>query len=95
MREQQQLLTQLLQRPSIDITGAYIDQLVLNLYDGPGLIDTFVDDMEIGPVFQVPESVAETAPPRAVGTPARPAMARRTGEVQLKGNQLYVSGKHS
>src|SRR4051794_1452032 len=44
LREQQQLLTHRLGRPVVT-TGAYVDQLVLNLYDGPGLTEVWIDDL--------------------------------------------------
>ncbi|MFO0926339.1 MAG: hypothetical protein U0736_04775 [Gemmataceae bacterium] len=91
LREQGQLLTHRLGR-AVDTTAAYIDQLVLNLYDGPGTVDVWVDDLEVGPVEDTRPVLPEPTPrPAAVAT-ARPA-ARRTGEVQLRGNQLLVNGK--
>jgi hypothetical protein len=91
LREQQQLLTNKLGR-DIVTAGAYIDQLMLNVYDGPGLTDVWIDDLEVGPVL---ENKTIAPAPKAgpsggiVGEPA----GRRTGEVELRGNQLLVSGK--
>lgn len=93
LREQQQLLTHRLGR-AVDSTAAYIDQLVLNLYDGPGAVDVWIDDLEVGPVEDTRPSPVEPTPrpgPTAA-TPARPA-GRRSGEIQLRGNQLLVEGK--
>jgi hypothetical protein len=92
LREQQQLLALKLGR-AVVTAGAYVDQLVLNVYDGPGLTDVWIDDLEVGPVLDhkplvKPEAVTDHGPgPRASD------VARRSGEVQLQGNQLVVSGK--
>ena len=52
LREQQHLLAHQ-QNRAIDTTEAFIDQVVLNVFDGPGLTDVFIDDLEIGPVMEV------------------------------------------
>jgi hypothetical protein len=88
LQEQQQLLAHKLGRP-ITTEGAYISQLVLNLYDGPGLTDVWIDDLEIGPVF---EGATPAAPEPAPGGVAAP-VERRTAQVALQANQLLVSGK--
>ena len=36
----------------VDTTGAYIDSLVLNVYAGPGVTETWIDDLEISPVLK-------------------------------------------
>jgi hypothetical protein len=89
LREQQQLLAHQ-QNRAIDTTGAYIDQIVLNVFDGPGLTDVYIDDLEIGPVFREPVAIASPSPKSAV--PGR-GMALAKGDVQLKGSQLWVDGK--
>ncbi len=53
LRQQQQLLSSKLKREIIT-TDAYIDQLVLNVYAGPGDTKVWIDDLEIGPVFDPP-----------------------------------------
>lgn len=88
LREQQQLLTRDLRREIIT-TGAYIDRLVLNVYDGPGQIDVWIDDLSIGPVEETKRPVAEAAPASRAGAPA----ARRGAAVQVRGNQLWVNGE--
>jgi hypothetical protein len=92
LREQKQLLTNKLGR-EVDTTGAYIDQLVLNVCDGPGVIDVWIDDLEVGPVLDTkvaaPVPVARTTP----GVPNATPVNRRAAEVQVLGNQLKVSGK--
>ncbi len=92
LREQQQLLTNKLGRDVIT-AGAYIDQLVLNVYDGPGMTDVWIDDLEVGPVLEnkpMTPTPSAGAPGAVVG--GEPP-GRRAGEVELRGNQLLVSGK--
>src|SRR5690606_17725154 len=43
LRDRQQALRIRLGR-DVDITGAYVDRLILNLYTGPGQTDVFIDD---------------------------------------------------
>ncbi|HZY89290.1 MAG TPA: hypothetical protein VFE78_30995, partial [Gemmataceae bacterium] len=53
LREQQQLLQTDLKR-DVDVSDAYVDRIVLNLYGGPGATDVWVDDLEAGPVTEMP-----------------------------------------
>lgn len=90
LREQQQLLTAQLGR-TIDATGAYIDQLVLNVCDGTGIIDIWIDDLEVGPVE---EPIARAPVPQASPASRAPTSSpRRSTEAHLRGNQLFVNGK--
>ena len=60
------------------VGGAYIDQFVLNVFDGPGLTDVYIDDLEIGPVLQSESSsVAETTNPTVIARPTGSAATRR------------------
>jgi hypothetical protein len=70
--------------------GAYIDQLVLNVWSGKGTTQVWIDDLEVSPVDEVkrPADPIATTP-----TPGTPAVNRRTDAVQLNGNQLLVDGK--
>ena len=88
LREQQQLLAHQ-QNRAIDTTDAYIDQIVLNVCDGPGLTDVYIDDLEIGPVLDA----APVPSPKVVAVPGGRPVGRRGGEVELKGSQLWVDGK--
>jgi hypothetical protein len=90
LREQEQLLCAELKRPVVT-ADAYVDRIVLNLYAGPGLTDVWTDDLEVGPVFDTHSP--STAPSGSRSVPSRPAVNRRATEVQLKGNQLLVSGQ--
>jgi hypothetical protein len=87
LREQQQILQAELKRP-VDVTDAYVDRLVLNLYSGPGLTEVWVDDLEVGPLVE-----SKPVAPAARGVTARPAVNRRTAVVSLEGNKLLVSNK--
>src|SRR6185437_6604309 len=57
LRQQQQLLSNTLKR-EINITDAYVDQLVLNVYSGPGETHVWIDDLEAGPAFDTPSPTA-------------------------------------
>ena len=35
---------------AVNTDGAYIDRLILNVYTGPGTVEIWVDDLDIGPV---------------------------------------------
>jgi hypothetical protein len=92
LHQQQQLLRGNLQR-EIDASDAYIDQLVLNLYVGPGETRVWIDDLEVGPVLDAPPPAPAG---RATGremTPARRAVNQRPDEIQLNGPQLTVGGE--
>ena len=91
LRQQQQLLSSNLKR-EIVATDAYIDQLVLNVYSGPGDNRVWIDDLEIGPVLEGPPA-ATTQPSGREMTPARPTINRRPDEIQLRGPQLLVGGE--
>jgi hypothetical protein len=84
LREQQQLLRMNLQREVI-VTDAYVDQLLLNLYAGPGETKLWADDMEVGPVIEMRSPTT-----RGAGqTTAR----RRPSSILLSGRQLVVDGQ--
>ena len=91
LRQQQQLLSSNLKREVIS-TDAYIDQLVLNVYTGLGDTRVWIDDLEVGPVFDVPATTPGPSTGREM-TPARPALNRRPDEIQLQGRQLLVGGE--
>jgi hypothetical protein len=73
---------------TVDTTGAYIDQLVLNVYTGAGVSEVWVDDLEIAPV----ERKAEGVGPRGVGAPT----ARGKGKaptVEFSNGDILVDDK--
>jgi hypothetical protein len=76
-----------------DITDAYIDRLILNLYTGPGEVEVFLDNLEIGPVK------TSAAPPPAVtpkGTPTSkdkaPFRDDRGVPVEYERGKLTIGG---
>ncbi|MCS7021087.1 MAG: hypothetical protein NZ703_03220 [Gemmataceae bacterium] len=74
---------------TVNIQGAYIDRLVLNLYTGPGPLEVWIDDLDIGPVQEQRRPSPGYAP--TAGTPFhRQARAR---QVEQSGGQLLVDGK--
>jgi hypothetical protein len=104
LRQQQQLLAGTLKH-EIDAREAYVDQLVLNLYCVPGETQVWIDDLEAGPAFDVPQlnSRAPLTQPSPPGggegqgeggapdmTPSRPAVHQRPDEVRLEGGHLKV-----
>lgn len=100
LRQQQQLLAGTLKR-EINTTDAYVDQLVLNVYCGPGETRVWIDDLEAGPAFDVPlpgtgserRDAAPTGNPAKEMTPARPAVNSRPDEVRLEGGHLKVGNQ--
>jgi hypothetical protein len=76
---------------AVNSAGAYIDRLVLNLYTGPGTADTWIDDLEIGPV-KAPEGAAPGAPGVPVKRPKEPGGPRGRLSSQ-QGGQLFVDNK--
>lgn len=56
-----------------DIADAYVDRLILNLYTGPGDVEVFVDNLEIGPVKPATTPVPPTGTPKK-GGPSAPAV---------------------
>jgi hypothetical protein len=92
LRQQQQLLSSNLKREVV-ATDAYIDQLVLNVYSGPGDTRVWLDDLEIGPVVEGPPAATATPSSGREMTPVRPTINRRPDEIQLRGPQLLVGGE--
>jgi hypothetical protein len=91
LREQRQLLTHKAGRDVVT-AEAYIDQVVLNVCDGPGLTEVWVDDLEVGPVVgERPIATPAVRPREGGGEEAAPRGA--ASEVQVKGGRLLVGGK--
>lgn len=93
LREQQHLLANTLKR-EINAADAYVDQLVLNVYAGPGETRVWIDDLEAGPAFDPPSPVTPPGTGWDKGgrqkTPALPAVNHRPDEVRLQGGHLKV-----
>src|SRR5581483_6386800 len=87
-------------RRPVNTADAYIDRLVLNVYAGPGPVDVWVDDLDIGPVLpgRQPDPAAggKGAPGVAVklprgGDPAAPRVGGRL--VEHRERHILVDGK--
>jgi hypothetical protein len=82
---------------TVNATDAYIDRLILNLYTGPGTVEVWVDDLDIGPV-KVPEQT-DAVNPGAVAVPvnrpklSNPTLGAHGRVVEEKGGALFVDGK--
>lgn len=84
----------------INIEDAYIDRIILNLYSGPGVVDVWVDDLDIGPVrpqskVQGGRELAPGLPTGLVGSRSldRGAMNLKAHAVSLEAGQLFVDNK--
>jgi hypothetical protein len=98
LHEKQQLLSAALKR-AIDATDAYVDQMVLNVYSGPGETKVWIDDLEAGPAFDAPGGTGglpdgSSVPPGSGSTgplpPGQTALNHRFDEVRLEGGHLKV-----
>ncbi len=89
IQTQQQLLRVELRR-DVDVADAYVDQLVLNVYGGPGLTRVWTDDLEVGPILEQRKPSAPVQPSSRTDTPA---VTARVAEVRLQRQQLNVSGQ--
>lgn len=91
--QQQTLLQAQLKRP-VNIADAYVDQLVLNVYGGPGPTQVHIDELDVGPVKdRMP--VRQAAQPEMTAPRPSPADLPVTGEVRWDHNQLTIGGKRS
>jgi hypothetical protein len=89
LREQEQLLRAELKRDVI-VADAYVDQVILNVYGGPGLTEVWTDDLQVGPLAEAPRPAA--APVGRGGAASRAAPGRRA-EARLEGSYLYAGGE--
>ena len=94
LREQLQLLNEQLkseQKQPVIAADAYIDRLFLNVYGGPGETKVWTDDLEVGPLLDVPAAVPDTTTP-GKGLVVSPTVNRRPNEVKLQEARLMVNG---
>ena len=89
------------QKADPDVTDAYIDRLILNLYTGPGDVEVFVDNLEIGPV-RPGTTPAPPVTPKKPPTGAPPATAAKTPTrpeggvpVEVNRGELTVGGRRA
>lgn len=97
IHDQQQLMRAELKR-DVNITDAFIDQLTLNVYGGPGLTELWIDDLEVGPVldaspFQTTSRPTGTGAPKSVDLNPGKAIPSRAAVVELNQDHLLVGGK--
>ena len=87
--------------PGVDTREAYVDQILLNVYGGPGKTDAWIDDLEIagyvGSPSGMPRPIA-TSPRRGSAFPTNASGGRveaspsRSRRVRLNGSVLEVDG---
>src|SRR5262249_47759089 len=90
--EQQQLLRADLKR-DVDVTGAFIDRLLINLYPGPGETQVWLDDLEVGPLAKASPFRMTSRPVNREAVTPDGRLPRQTGMVQIKDGRLVVNGK--
>jgi len=79
---------------AVNTTGAYIDRLILNVYTGPGAVEVWIDDLEIGPVIAPPKPAAPAGGAPGVTTKnTRGETQARGRQVEQRGGQIFVDGK--
>ena len=97
-------LSRLLQRqirvlraePGVAIDGreAYLGELVLNVYGGPGITNVWIDDLDIAGFVSVPPAAANPVMPPATEYTGTTASAMTAGQrrraVELRGSVLLV-----
>ncbi|HEV3143755.1 MAG TPA: hypothetical protein VGZ47_07730 [Gemmataceae bacterium] len=87
LREKQQLLRAKLGR-DVDLADAYVDQLMVNLYAGPGSLQVWLNQVDVGPVLEDrPVTPFRASPQNLQAGPSR------SGLIELQRDQLMVSGK--
>ena len=77
---------------AVSTAGAYVDQLVLNVFDGPGTIDVWIDDLDVGPVLGEPKPEGVVAVPAVRPTPGA-LVPRGPSEVRFAGKRLMIDNK--
>lgn len=90
----------------VSVRGAYLDSLVINLYEGAAPTEIELDELAVGPLRPMPESEkprlvrpASSTPPSEITEPPRtdppPAAAATagSGRVQVVGSVLQRDGK--
>src|SRR5579871_1990358 len=102
LKDEQQLLRTKLQR-DVNIADAYVDQLLLNVHTGTGVMEVWIDDLEIGPVIDTAPSAPKdrSVPAKTVSTGGAPARTvpvlkpnvPAPAPVEFTRDQLRVGGK--
>ncbi len=94
--ERQRLRTRL--NKDVDISEAYVDQLVLNLHAGPGPMEVWIDDLEISPVpaptpDALPSVRSEARSKAAPGPPPPGVRPIGPAPVEFQRDQLRVNNR--
>jgi hypothetical protein len=97
VKQQQQLMQAQLKR-TLDFGDAYIDALVLNLYAGPGPVEAWIDDVEVGPIapetlFKAATRPAGRATDGAAALTSRTRPSGRAVATEFSGNHLVVNSR--
>jgi hypothetical protein len=80
----------------INIAGAFVDQVVLNLHVGPGVLETWIDDVEVSPVTAGPDAAAGRTTARSKDAPPIPPPGVKPlgpAPVEFQREQLRVGGQ--
>lgn len=85
LKRQLQLLRYKLDR-DVHRAGAYVSDVLLNAYSGPGTTEVFLDDLELVPLVQTP-STTDQAADTEIGS------AASTPDIRIRQGQLYVNGR--
>jgi hypothetical protein len=72
-----------------DVSDAYIDRLVLNLYTGPGEVDVYVDNLEIGPVKGPAPGIGPKLPPSKAAHERGVAVEFKRGKLTIGDNEVF------
>ncbi len=72
----------------IDVSDAYVDQLVLNLFTGEGEVQVWINEIEIGPVLG-----DRPTPPTSESTSVESRTPRTLTHVEIVRDQLTVDGR--
>lgn len=100
--QQQALVLRAETRLPIDAREAYVDQLLLNVYAGPGRTRVWIDDLEVqGVVSAAPDlpqpsgsaATSSAAPGNNANPPAATVEAGATRGVALSGTSLLIDGR--
>lgn len=86
--EEQARLLRIRSRRPVDVSGAYLDRLVINVYGGPGETEVLLDDLSIAPV---PEGLTEPAPSAPEGPLPSPLAANdATKPIDKNGSRVRI-----
>lgn len=90
LAERQARLLRLEHQTNVDTKGAYLDQIVINVFSAPGINQVWIDDLELPGLVEPTRPAVELAnwqQPQARST------QRKVREVHRSGMQLLVDGK--